>query len=92
MNRNTMGKVVLVTGCGGSIGSELCRQIAKFKPRKLLLLEQNELALYNIQQELEERNQDVSLVPLLANIQDEKRLFEIFKAWLPDIVYHAAAI
>ena len=91
MNRNTMGKVVLVTGCGGSIGSELCRQIAKFKPRKLLLLEQNELALYNIQQELEERNQDVSLVPLLANIQDEKRLFEIFKAWLPDIVYHAAA-
>ena len=91
MSRNTMGKVVLVTGCGGSIGSELCRQIVKLKPKKLVLLEQHELALYNIQQELERTNPDILLVPLLASIQDDKRLIEIFKVWKPETVYHAAA-
>ena len=61
------------------------------KPRKLVLLDQNELALYNIQQELERTNPDILLAPLLASIQDEKRLTEIFKVWKPETVYHAAA-
>ena len=91
MEKSTAGKIILVTGSGGSIGSELCRQIAKLKPKKLLLLDQNELALYNIQQELEELNSDISLIPLLADIQDRSRLREIVSAWLPDTVYHAAA-
>ena len=64
----------------------------KIKTKKrLLLLDQNELALYNIQQELEELNSDISLIPLLADIQDRSRLREIVSAWLPDTVYHAAA-
>jgi FlaA1/EpsC-like NDP-sugar epimerase len=86
-------KVVLVTGAGGSIGSELCRQILALKPRKLLLVEQNEFGLYAIHQELEDRriNIETSLVPLLASVQDEARIKEIMAAWQPDTVYHTAA-
>jgi FlaA1/EpsC-like NDP-sugar epimerase len=86
-------KVVLVTGAGGSIGSELCRQILALKPRKLLLVEQSEFGLYAIHQELEERCIDIetSLLPLLASVQDEDRIKEIVAAWQPDTVFHAAA-
>jgi FlaA1/EpsC-like NDP-sugar epimerase len=86
-------KVVLVTGAGGSIGSELCRQILALKPTKLLLVEQSEFGLYAIHQELEERliDIDTTLVPLLASIQDEDRINEIMAVWQPDTVYHAAA-
>lgn len=91
--RNIVGKTVLVTGAGGSIGSELCRQILSVGPRKLLLIEQSEFALYSIHQDLEERNPNLAivLVPLLASVQDSERIREILCTWHPDTVYHAAA-
>ncbi len=95
--KNIVGKVVLVTGAGGSIGSELCRQILAVNPAKLLLVEQSEFALYAIHQELEEKlaGLDVAtppvLVLLLASVQDDDRMREIMSTWHPDTVYHAAA-
>jgi FlaA1/EpsC-like NDP-sugar epimerase len=91
--KNVTGKVVLVTGAGGSIGSELCRQILATGPAKLLLIEQSEFALYSIHQELEEKlaEREVVLVPLLASVQDGERMREIMSTWRPDTVYHAAA-
>jgi FlaA1/EpsC-like NDP-sugar epimerase len=82
-----------VTGAGGSIGSELCRQILAIRPAKLLLIEQSEFALYAIHQELEEKlpDQKIVVVPLLASVQDEDRMREIMLTWRPDTVYHAAA-
>ena len=93
LTKNILGKVVLVTGAGGSIGSELCRQILVVRPSKLLLIEQSEFALYLIQQELEEKiaSNEVELVPLLASVQDPDRMREIMSTWRPDTVYHAAA-
>jgi FlaA1/EpsC-like NDP-sugar epimerase len=95
LNRNTHGKVVLVTGAGGSIGSELCRQILKCSPTVLLLVERNEFALYTIHQELlksaDELGADVEVIPLLASVWDELRMQEIMMTWRPDTVYHAAA-
>ena len=90
---NVRSKVVMVTGAGGSIGSELCRQILRVGPSKLLLIEQSEFALYSIQQELEERlaGRDIVLLPLLASVQDNERMHEIMSTWHPDTVYHAAA-
>lgn len=87
------GKVVMVTGAGGSIGGELCRQIIAIGPSKLLLLEQNEFALYLIHQELEKKLTDggTALVPLLASVQDDMRIRAIMSTWHPDTVYHAAA-
>lgn len=91
--KNIDNKVVLVTGAGGSIGSELCRQILAVGPSKLLLIEQSEFALYVIHQELEEKRSGgkTLLVPLLASAQDETRMREIMATWHPDTVYHAAA-
>ncbi len=91
--KNILGKVVLVTGAGGSIGSELCRQILAVAPAKLLLIEQSEFALYAIHQELEEKfvGHQAVLVPLLASVQDDDRMREILSTWHPDTVYHAAA-
>ncbi|RAM61669.1 capsular biosynthesis protein [Herbaspirillum rubrisubalbicans] len=91
--KNITAKVVLVTGAGGSIGSELCRQILSVSPTKLLLIEQNEYALYAIHQELEAQlaGRDIGVVPLLASVQDEERLREILATWHPHTVYHAAA-
>lgn len=97
LSENIAGKVVLVTGAGGSIGSELCRQILTVNPAKLLLIEQSEFALYAIHQELEEKlaglaaPSSVVLVPLLASVQDDDRMREIMSTWHPDTVYHAAA-
>ncbi len=90
---NLRSKVVMVTGAGGSIGSELCRQIISVGPSKLLLIEQSEFALYGIHQELEEKlaGRDIVLVPLLASVQDNERMHEIMSTWHPDTVYHAAA-
>ncbi len=90
---NVRSKVVMVTGAGGSIGSELCRQIISVGPSKLLLIEQSEFALYGIHQELEEKlcDRDIVLVPLLASVQDAERMREIMSTWHPDAVYHAAA-
>ena len=96
--KNTTGKVVLVTGAGGSIGSELCRQIIKLKPTKLLLIEINEYALYSIHDELittlqlaDDSEQPRNIVPLLASVVDEIRIREIMDTWQPDTIYHAAA-
>lgn len=91
--KNVHKKVVMVTGAGGSIGSELCRQITMIGPAKLLLIEHSEFALYAIHKELEEKlkNMDIALVPLLASAQDEDRMREIISTWHPDTIYHAAA-
>ena len=91
--KNISNKIVLVTGAGGSIGSELCRQIMQIGPSKLLLIEQSEFALYKIQQELENKHgkEKIILVPLLASAQDTIRMNEIFSTWQPETVYHAAA-
>jgi FlaA1/EpsC-like NDP-sugar epimerase len=93
LTKNIHQKLVMVTGAGGSIGSELCRQIAAIGPAKLLLIEQSEFALYTIHKELEERlnKEEFSLVPLLASAQDEDRMREIITTWRPDTIYHAAA-
>ena len=93
LTKNIRGKVVLVTGAGGSIGSELCRQILTVSPASLLLIEQSEFALYAIHQELEEKQAATTtkLVPLLASVQDTDRMREIISTWRPDTVYHAAA-
>jgi len=90
---NVLSKVVMVTGAGGSIGSELCRQILNVGPSKLLLIEQSEFALYGIHQELEGKlaGREIVLVPLLASVQDNDRMHEIMCTWHPDTVYHTAA-
>lgn len=91
--KNIVGNVVLVTGAGGSIGSELCRQILAVGPAKLLLIEQSEFSLYAIHQELDAKlaGQPIVLVPLLASVQDEERMRGIMSTWRPHTVYHAAA-
>jgi FlaA1/EpsC-like NDP-sugar epimerase len=89
--KNITSKVVLVTGAGGSIGSELSRQIVKQNPEKLLLLEVNEFALYKIYEELKIANENFKIIPLLVNIQDQNIVNEIFKTFKIDTVYHAAA-
>ena len=104
LNRNTNNKRVLVTGAGGSIGSELCCQILKTNPKQLLLVEMSEFALYQIHQKLQRiiestlTNSEIfndsgttEIVPLLASVCDEKRMQEILGTWKPHTVYHAAA-
>jgi FlaA1/EpsC-like NDP-sugar epimerase len=91
LSKNITSKVVLVTGAGGSIGSELARQIIKLKPQKLLLLELNEFALYKMYEELTIANQNLKIIPLLVNVQDQIKVNEIFKTFKVDTVYHAAA-
>ncbi len=97
--RNLFGKVVLVTGAAGSIGSELCRQILQEKPARLILVEHSEFGLYSIHQELQQLCQRIAehegafveLAPLLANVRDYGRMLEICRAYQPHTVYHAAA-
>lgn len=93
--RNLAGKVVLVSGAGGSIGSELCRQILLQKPYQLLLLDHNEFGLYSIHQELQglrvAQGLDVALVPLLGSVTNPQRLHEVCRVYRPATVYHAAA-
>ena len=90
---NVHSKTVMVTGAGGSIGSELCRQILSIGPSKLLMIEQSEFALYSIHQKLEEEFScsNTMLVPILASVQDKERMREIMSAWHPDTIYHVAA-
>ena len=89
--KNIESKVVLVTGAGGSIGSELCRQIVKAKPKSLVLCELSEFALYKIYEELKIINKNIKIIPLISNIQDENKINEILKTFKVDTVYHAAA-
>ena len=91
LSKNINSKAVLVTGAGGSIGSELCRQIIRLKPKNLILLELNEFALYSIYEELKVLSQNQKIIPLLVNIQNSSRLKEVFNTFQVDTVYHAAA-
>jgi len=85
------GKTVLVSGAGGSIGSELCRQIVKQHPRRLLLFELNEFNLYAIHREIRERHPDLEVIPLLGSVQDDERVRDLLRDWPVDTIYHAAA-
>lgn len=85
------GKVVLVTGGGGSIGSELCRQIAQHKPRQLLILDIYENNAYEIQQELLQKYPKLDMAVLIGSVRNQTRVEDIFREYRPDIVYHAAA-
>ncbi|WP_317618434.1 nucleoside-diphosphate sugar epimerase/dehydratase [Paenibacillus sp. PL91] len=84
-------KVVLVTGAGGSIGSELCRQISFFKPSRLLLLGHGENSIYTIEMELRTRFPNVHLETVIADIQDRGRIDDVFRKFRPQVVFHAAA-
>ena len=85
------GKVVLVTGGGGSIGSELCRQIAKNKPAQLIVFDIYENNAYDIEQELKRKFPELNLLALIGSVRDSKRLKQIFEEYHPEIVFHAAA-
>ncbi|MDR2208131.1 MAG: polysaccharide biosynthesis protein [Azoarcus sp.] len=84
-------RTILITGAGGSIGSELCRQLANFEPKKLILLEINEFALYSIMEWFASQRPEITVIPLIGDIRDEARLEEIFSVWKPQAVFHAAA-
>ena len=85
------GKVILVTGGGGSIGSELCRQIAKHDPKQLIIFDIYENNAYDIQQELNRDYKDLDLVVMIGSVRDSKRVDHVFSTYRPDVVYHAAA-
>jgi FlaA1/EpsC-like NDP-sugar epimerase len=85
------GKVIMVTGAGGSIGSELCRQVSLLGPQALLLLDHNENGIFYINRELAEKNPELKVYPLVRDVQDFKSLEEVFQAYRPQVVFHAAA-
>ncbi|MGP1614437.1 MAG: UDP-N-acetylglucosamine 4,6-dehydratase family protein, partial [Pollutimonas bauzanensis] len=89
------GQVVMVTGAGGSIGAELCRQIVQSEPRTLILFEQGEFNLYSVQGELEAyiryAGLDIRVIPVLSSVRNQERLFDVMSIWQVDTVYHAAA-
>ena len=85
------GKVVLVTGGGGSIGSELCRQVAAHEPRQLIIFDIYENNAYDIQQELKNRFPELNLTVLIGSVRNTHRIRSVFEKYRPDIVYHAAA-
>ena len=85
------GKTVLVTGGGGSIGSELCRQIAAHNPKELIIFDIYENNAYSIQLELKEKYPNLRLTVLIGSVRDSRRMFQLFEEYRPDIVYHAAA-
>ncbi len=85
------GKTILVTGGGGSIGSELCRQIMKYSPAKLVILDIYENTTYELQNELEEKYPSSKIDVLIASVRDRERLNDVFRQYKPDIVFHAAA-
>lgn len=85
------GRVVMVTGAGGSIGSELCRQILRFNPAQLVVLDVSEYAMYSLTEELRERFPDLSVVPVIGDVKDSPLLDHVMSRYVPSIVYHAAA-
>lgn len=85
------GKTVLVTGGGGSIGSELCRQIAAHSPKELIIFDIYENNAYSIQLELKEKYPDLKLIVLIGSVRDSRRIYQVFETYHPEIVYHAAA-
>ena len=91
LNKNINNKVVLITGAGGSIGSEIARQAIKGQPNQLIILDSNEYALYLLKMEIESTNYDVNLHSIIANVTNEKRIKEVCKAFKVDTIYHSAA-
>lgn len=86
------GKTILVTGAGGSIGSEICRQVLRFNPKQLLLLGHGENSIYLIDMELREKvPEGTEILPIIADVQDRERIFTIMETYKPDVIYHAAA-
>lgn len=86
------GKTILVTGAGGSIGSEICRQVTAFKPKRLIMLGHGESSIYNIDMELRQKvSSDIELIPVIADVKDRGRINEIVSDYLPHVIYHAAA-
>lgn len=85
------GKRVLVTGAGGSIGSELCRQIAKMAPESLTLLGKGENSIYEIDRELRDKHRELLIYPVIADIRNQERIYKIFNSIKPQVVFHAAA-
>ena len=85
------GHVVMVTGAGGSIGAELCRQAARFKPRMLILFELNEYALYSIEQEFEQRYAGLPIVCAIGDVKNRARLEQLLSSYRPTVIFHAAA-
>lgn len=85
------GAVILVTGAGGSIGSELCRQIAKFSPQRLILFELSEFQLYNIEQEFRDRFPGVNIVSVVGDVKNESRVDQVVSMYKPRLIFHAAA-
>jgi FlaA1/EpsC-like NDP-sugar epimerase len=91
MEQFIQDRCIMVTGAGGSIGSELCRQIAVFKPRLLLLFELNEFALYKIEQELREHYPNVSLACVMGDVKNVSRVNQVLAEYRPQVIFHAAA-
>jgi FlaA1/EpsC-like NDP-sugar epimerase len=91
LSKNINSKIVMVTGAGGSIGSEISRQSIKLKPKKLILAELNEFALYKINDELKSLKSNIKIIPLLVNVQNKLKMEEVIKTFNIDTVYHAAA-
>lgn len=96
LRKNCYQKTILVTGAGGSIGSELCRQILQLAPKVIILVDQNEFALYQIEQELikkihNKHSSQVSIVPVLASVTNFSRMSVVVEKFQPDVIYHAAA-
>jgi len=85
------GRVVMITGAGGSIGAELCRQVARFSPQRLVLFEQNEFALYTIEQEFAGRHPRLPVVPAVGDVKDAARVEQVIRAHAPSVIFHAAA-
>jgi FlaA1/EpsC-like NDP-sugar epimerase len=85
------GETVLVTGAGGSIGSELCRQVTKFKPAKILLLDHTENNVYDIEMEMQKLCPSCELVPIVADVRDPGRINSVFSTYSPTVIFHAAA-
>ncbi|MEB7768268.1 polysaccharide biosynthesis protein [Mammaliicoccus sciuri] len=85
-------KTILVTGAGGSIGSEICRQVCKFKPERIILLGHGENSIYHIHQELNGLyKEEIEIIPIIADVQDKARIIEVMQTYKPYVVYHAAA-
>ena len=91
LHRLLTGQAVMVTGAGGSIGSELCRQIARFAPAKLVLFEQSELALYAMEQELPQQFPSLAIEPVIGDVKDAARISDVMSRYRPAVVFHAAA-
>ena len=92
IEKQLRGKRILVTGAGGSIGSEICRQVSSFRPKELIILGHGENSIYQLNMELLGKYAEhFRITPVIADVQDRKRIFEVMEKYRPDVVYHAAA-